>query len=229
MRFLIVLCLILFPLAATAEAPRATAAAGLLEKGNKGFCSGVLIEPDLVLTAAHCLFGKVEGRPLKASDLLFRTGAYPGRLAQERRGIAFARHPLFLIAKRAGQEETAYDLALVRLEADVSAASAMPVEVREASFEKGDKLLLATWPRGRGERARERQCPLLAESTDQLLVECVVVQGESGGPVLWRDGDTFFLDAIMVATTKINERPAGLAVRRLQDRIDAIMALLDAS
>ena len=229
MRFVLVILLVFSPMFAWAEGPRATAAAGLLQKGKGGFCSGVLIEADLVLTAAHCLFGKVDGRALEASDIVFRTGAYPGRIAEERRGIAFVRHPLFIIAKRAGQEETAFDLALVRLDEGVSDTVATPLQVRKANANKGDKFLLATWPRGRGERARERQCPLLAQDFDRLLVECVVVQGESGGPVLWREGDTFFLDAIMVATTKINDRPAGLAVRRLQDRIDAMMALLSAS
>ena len=214
---------------AFAEGPRVTAAVGLIDKGKGGMCSGVLIEPDLVLTAAHCLFGEVEGKPVTAEDIHFRTGAYPAHPSQPRRGVAFVRHPLFLLARRAGQNERPYDVGLLRLESPVPPEVARPLAVRDIPVVRGETLLLASFPRGQGERARERRCPVLAAETGLLLVECVVVSGESGSPVLWHDGESWVVGAVMVATTTVNDRPAGLAVRDIPQRIEAMLPVFDPS
>jgi len=201
----------------------------MIDKGKRGACSGVLIEPDLVLTAAHCLFGPKQNGRLKTDNIVFRTGAYPGRPSVERGVAEFVRHPLFLAAQRAGQPENRFDFGLVRLDAAVPEYVARPLAVREIEAAVGDTLLIASFPRGRGERARERRCPILATAPDLLLVECVVVSGESGAPVLWRDGETWVVGAVLLATSTINGRPAGLAARQVGDRIDAMKPMLGAS
>ena len=40
----------------SADLARAWEAVGRLDMGTHGMCTGALIEPDVVLTAAHCVF-----------------------------------------------------------------------------------------------------------------------------------------------------------------------------
>ncbi len=48
----------------------------------------------------------------------------------------------------------------------------------------GERLLIASYPGGRGERARERLCPAITTSVQVATLSCIVVSGESGAPVL---------------------------------------------
>lgn len=210
------------------DGPRVTAAVGLIEKAS-GACSGVLVAPDLVLTAAHCLFGEVDGQNGDLTGFTFRTGAYPAHPSISRGVNAVLPHPLFMFAKRAGQDELRYDYGLMRLESPIPTSVAIPLDVADVVVGPGDSVLLASWPRGQGKRARERRCPVLQQSPNQLLVECVVVKGESGSPVLGRRGDEWVVLGVMVATTRIEGRPAGLAVRRIPERLDALQIAMDPS
>lgn len=47
--------------------------------GDRGFCTGALIAPQLLLTVAHCLFDKETGARLNPSDIKFLAGWRNGR------------------------------------------------------------------------------------------------------------------------------------------------------
>ena len=49
---------------ATGNDARGWEAVGRLDIDGKGFCTGALIAPDLVLTAAHCMFDGTSSIPL---------------------------------------------------------------------------------------------------------------------------------------------------------------------
>mgnify|MGYP003888069503 CR=1 FL=1 len=56
---------------------------GRVNRGGRAFCTGVLIAPDKVLTAAHCLYDTAQGQWAPASAIHFVAGYARGEYAAE--------------------------------------------------------------------------------------------------------------------------------------------------
>ena len=77
----------------TADDSRGWDAVGKLALGDHGFCTGALIAPQLVLTAAHCLYDKETGVQLRPEDIEFQAGFRNGRALAYRSVIRAVAHP----------------------------------------------------------------------------------------------------------------------------------------
>jgi hypothetical protein len=138
-RILLTLLLMLAPHAAAALVGGAAPASDPIARaivvitGARGFCSGVALARDLVLTAAHCVLAGAEYKVIE----------YDAARAPQLRDIArIIAHPNFNRAAASAHRATA-DVALLKLAAPL--AGATPVRLHGAAFPvaPGDALTVA--------------------------------------------------------------------------------------
>ncbi len=195
------------------------AAAGRVENlDNGGTCSGALVRPDVVATAAHCV-GETS-----ADMRAFRLG--DGRQTPPIPAKRIVIHPLYDAFAEQRVRRLRFDIALVQLERPVPSEIATPfVLAGEAS--PGEGLFLASWRKGEGSRPRQRRCLVIeGQVAGVVTLGCRVRGGESGAPVLRvKDGD-LELVAIINSQSRQGSQPVAFAsdvrlrIPPLLDRLD---------
>ena len=173
----------------TGDDSRGWEAVGRLNLGDRGFCTGALIEPNLVLTAAHCMFDKETGARMDAGDIQFLAGWRNGRAAAYRGVRRAVIHPDYVFGGADRLDRVADDLALLELDQPIRLPSITPFET-DVSPQAGDRVEVVSYAMDRSEApSLQEVCCVLGNQPGVVVVTCSVDFGSSGAPIfVVRDG-----------------------------------------
>jgi len=203
-------------------------AVGRLDIGYGGMCTGVLISPKLVVTAAHCMFDQDSGKQIDPRQIRFLAGWRNGHAAAYR-GVAKAIvHPDYTYAGPAGMVHVANDLALLQLDSEIRLANIQPFGIA-ALPHKGAAVGVVSYAKGRTETpSLQQECHVLARQAEALVLSCDVDFGSSGAPVFTFSGGRPQVVSIVSAMAMAGDRKVSLGTN-LEKPLGDLEALMAAS
>lgn len=158
-------------------------AIGRLSIDGRSMCTGSLIAPDIVLTAAHCLHLPGSGQETFPQSILFEAGLQGRSSRASRRVTRAALHPGYDYQQGAARL-MGHDLAVLLLETPITPAQASPLSLSMEGPE-GRQAAIFSYARRYGPWPfLEEGCQILFKRKDTLIMSCEVDFGASGAPVL---------------------------------------------
>lgn len=195
----------------SADAARGWEAVGRLDTGIS-FCSATLVAPDLVLTAAHCLYDE-NNRRISDAALRFAAGLRNGQ-AEATRRVTRAYVPSDYRATQGPppMDMIARDIALLELEQPIVSGAVVPIRTG-AQGRVRDVVTVVSYGRDRESYASiQEDCEIVGRADAITALSCSVVQGSSGSPILRETPSGFEVVAVVSAMGEWNGEDAAFAV-----------------
>lgn len=160
---------------------------------TRAMCTGSLVAPNVVLTAAHCLI-RDDGRAYQISDLRFVAGWLRGDFAAQAGVTHTLIHPR---AIQNGRIDPRGDLALMVLDRPLGDIAPLPIAA-DPMGRQAYGLVGYHWSRPHMLSARF-DCGAQPRGGHLMMVACPVQPGNSGGPVLRRENGVWSVAAVASA------------------------------
>ncbi|OUJ15764.1 hypothetical protein HK28_07040 [Acetobacter sp. DsW_063] len=167
-------------------------AQGRVQTALGGRCTGFLIAPDVVETAAHCLYLPKTGHYIQPEDIHFLRAYSRGRYAAHARVARFLVPPGYDPRNEAAT--AAYDRVTLFLDAPV-ADRQQTLTVTQGLPQPGTPVTIGGYEQDYQEiLIRDQNCQVTALISDQaghpmIAHDCAATRGSSGAPVLTHQGD----------------------------------------
>ncbi|WP_299967285.1 trypsin-like peptidase domain-containing protein [uncultured Roseobacter sp.] len=164
-----------FPVLPPEERAKWTAVGTVNRAGFRSIssCTGTLIAPDLVLTAAHCVDGQRH----------FVAGWERGKFVAHRISAEALSHPAYAVAPEGRRPR--FDVALLRLSEPIPAEVITPLPLSDDPALRDTSMTLLGYHRKRPHLLSGRSdCQRWSGDIDIITIDCEVISGNSGGPVL---------------------------------------------